>query len=110
MVPMGSSIASVIVAARNQGPLRTAAVVLYVGGVIMAGTALLVALTPREYPNLTLALGLLTTTLALTFFKLRLPLANGVATLTPTCAVELVALVISGTNFAMVVAAVGAAF
>src|SRR5688572_1599091 len=81
---------------------RAAATALYVGGIVVIGGALFVALAPRTYPNPYLALGLLCTALALAVFKLRLPLANGVSTLTLTCVVDFVALLVSGVNLAMV--------
>ena len=79
---------------------RAVATALYVGGVIAAGGTLLVALTPREYPNPALALGLLCAALALSVFKLRLPLAKGVSTMTLAYAVDFVALLAAGANVA----------
>lgn len=86
---------------------RALAAALYVGSVIVIGSVLLVTLAPRTYPNPALAAGLLCVTLALSFFKLRLPLAKGVSTMTPTCVVDFVALLMSGTGLAMIVAVAG---
>ena len=79
----------------------------YVGGTIAIGGTLLAALAPRVYPDPVLALGLLGTAVALSAFKLRLPLGKDVSTLTLAGAVDLLALLMSGAGLAMVVAAVG---
>jgi signal transduction histidine kinase/DNA-binding NarL/FixJ family response regulator len=83
------------------------ATAIYVGGVTVIGGALLLTLFPREYPNPVLALGLLCAALALSVFKLRLPLANGVSTMTLAYAVDFVALLVAGADVAMVLAAAG---
>ena len=79
----------------------------YIGGTIAIGGGLLAALAPRAYPDPLLALGLLGAALALSAFKLRLPLATDVSTLTLAGAVDLLALLMSGADLAMVIAAVG---
>ena len=50
---------------------------LYVGCVILLGTALLFWFTPRTYPNPPLTIALLCSSLLLSSFKLRLPLGKG---------------------------------
>jgi signal transduction histidine kinase/FixJ family two-component response regulator len=87
--------------------LHTLAMFLYVGGIIAIGGSLLAAFAPREYPNPLLALGLLAAALVLSTFKLRLPLANGVSTMTLAYAVDFLALLLSGVNLAMVIASAG---
>jgi hypothetical protein len=80
---------------------------LYVGAVIAAGAALLVYLAPRELENPVVAGALLVSTLLLSVFKLRLPLGNGVSTMSMAYAVDFVALIIEGANVAMFLGAIG---
>ena len=87
---------------------RDVATVVYVGAVIAAGVALLAWLAPREYPNPWLALGLLVAAMVLALFKLRLPVANGVSTMTLANSAYFVALMVAGAHLAMVVAAASA--
>jgi PAS domain S-box-containing protein len=86
---------------------RAAATSLYVGSVIMAGAVLLVRFAPREYPHPFVALLLLAAALILSFFKLRLPLGRGNSTMSMAYAVDFVALISSGADLAMVIAAAG---
>ena len=86
---------------------RVLATVFYVGGTIAIGGALLAVHAPWAYPDPLLALGLLCAALALSVFKLRLPLTSDVSTLTLAGAVDLLALLMSGADLAMVIAAVG---
>jgi hypothetical protein len=86
---------------------RELATAVYVGTVIATGLVLLVWLAPRTYPNPLLTIGLLSAALALSLFKLRLPLANGVSTMTLAYAVDFLALLVAGANVAMVIAAAG---
>ena len=79
----------------------------YVGAVIVAGAVLLVALAPRELQNPILAAALLATTLVLSVFKLRLPLGNGVSTMSMAYAVDFVALIVEGASLAMFLGAIG---
>jgi PAS domain S-box-containing protein len=102
-----SSLRVVVRGHESELTARSLATALYVGGVIAVGGGLLVALAPREYPQPLLALTLLCASVALAFFKLRLPLSKGVSTLTPTCAVDFIALLTGGTHLAMIVAATG---
>jgi hypothetical protein len=78
-----------------------------VGTVIAAGAALLVAFAPRELHNPVAAATLLGATLGLSVFKLRLPLGNGVSTMSLAYAVDFVALIIESVNLAMVLGAIG---
>src|SRR5688500_9041494 len=80
---------------------------LYVGGVIAAGLGLLAYFAPRELANPVVTSALLAATVALSVFKLRLPLANGHSTMTMAYAVDFVALMIEGANVAMLIAAIG---
>jgi hypothetical protein len=79
----------------------------YVGAVIAAGAVLLVALAPRELQNPVVAAALLVATLVLSVFKLRLPLGNGVSTMSMAYAVDFVALIVEGANLAMFLGAIG---
>ena len=79
----------------------------YVSAVIAAGAVLLVALAPREVHNPVVAATLLATTLILSVFKLRLPLGNGVSTMSMAYAVDFVALIIEGASLAMFLGAIG---
>ncbi len=88
---------------------RALATAFYVGGVILLGGALLVEFAPREYPQPVLASVLLCASAALALVKLRLPLSKmkGSSTMTPTCAVDFIALLTVGAPLAMVIAAAG---
>jgi PAS domain S-box-containing protein len=86
---------------------RAAAMSLYVGGVIVAGGAMLVQFAPRTYPQPFLALTLLLSALVLSVFKLRLPLGRGNSTMSMAYAVDFAALMLVGADLAMVVAAAG---
>jgi hypothetical protein len=79
----------------------------YVSAVIATGAALLVAHTPHELPSPVTAAVLLAATFVLSVFKIRLPLGNGVSTMSMAYAVDFVALVIEGANLAMVLGAIG---
>ena len=79
----------------------------YVGAVIAAGAVLLVALAPRELQNPVVAAALLVTTLVLSVFKIRLPLGNGVSTMSMAYAVDFVALIVEGASLAMFLGAIG---
>src|SRR5687768_1825567 len=83
---------------------------LYVGCVILLGTALLVRFTPLTYPNPWLTIALLCSSLLLSSLKLRLPLGRGVSTMSMACAADLVALMTLGPNVAMVTASTGVLF
>ena len=83
---------------------------LYVGCVILLGTALLVRFTPLTYPNPWLTIALLCSSLLLSSLKLRLPLGRGVSTMSMACAADLVALMTLGPNVAMVTASIGVFF
>jgi hypothetical protein len=80
---------------------------LYVGGVIAAGSALAIYFAPRELENPVVAGALLISTLVLSVFKLRLPLGNGVSTMSMAYAVDFVALIVEGANLAMLLGAIG---
>jgi hypothetical protein len=80
---------------------------LYVGAVIAAGCGLVAYLAPRELQNPGLAAALLASTVFLSVFKLRLPLGNGVSTMTMAYAVDFVALIVEGANLAMLLGAIG---
>ena len=80
---------------------------LYIGAVIAAGVGLLVYLAPRHLENPVIAGALLVTTLVLSIFKIRLPLGNGVSTMSMAYAVDFVALIIEGANLAMFLGAIG---
>ncbi len=80
---------------------------LYIGAVIVAGAGLLLSLAPRELENPIVAGALLVSTLVLSVFKLRLPLGNGVSTMSMAYAVDFVALIIEGANLAMFLGAIG---
>ena len=80
---------------------------LYIGAVIAAGAGLLLYLAPRELENPIVAGALLVATLVLSVFKLRLPLGNGVSTMSMAYAVDFVALIIEGANLAMLLGAIG---
>jgi PAS domain S-box-containing protein len=86
---------------------RAMATSLYVGAVIFSGAALLVRYAPREYPHPFLALSLLAAALILSAFKLRLPLGRGNSTMSMAYAIDFVALISSGPDLAMVIAAAG---
>ena len=86
---------------------RAAAMSLYVGGVIAAGGALLVQFAPRTYPHPWMALTLLLAALVLSVFKLRLPLGRGNSTMSMAYAVDFAALMMIGSDLAMVIAAAG---
>src|SRR3954464_14773133 len=78
---------------------------MYVAAGIVPGGALLWTLAPRAYPNPTLAALLLVAAVALSLFKLRLPLNDGVSTMTLAYTVDFVALLAGDANLAMVIAA-----
>jgi hypothetical protein len=80
---------------------------LYVGAVIAAGASLLLYLAPRELENPVVAGALLVSTLVLSVCKLRLPLGNGVSTMSMAYAVDFVALIVEGANVAMLLGAIG---
>ena len=80
---------------------------IYVSAVIAAGAFLLVALAPRELHNPVVAGALIAATFVLSVFKLRLPLGNGVSTMSMAYAVDFVALIVEGASVAMFLGAVG---
>ncbi len=86
---------------------RSVATSLYVSIVIAGGAALLVRYAPREYPHPFVALSLLAATLILSAFKLRLPLGRGNSTMSMAYAIDFLALISSGPDLAMVIAAAG---
>ncbi len=90
-----------------QRPPLTRETRLYVGAVIVAGAVLLVQLSPREYPHPFITLTLLSATLALAVFKLRLPVASGRSPMSMACATDFTALLIAGPDVAMMIAAAG---
>ena len=80
---------------------------LYIGAVIAAGAGLLVYLAPRHLENPVIAGALFVATLVISVFKIRLPLAKGVSTMSMAYAVDFVALIIEGANLAMFLGAIG---
>jgi PAS domain S-box-containing protein len=86
---------------------RAAAMSLYVGGVIVAGGVMLVQFAPRTYPHPWMAATFLVAALVLSVFKLRLPLSRSNSTMSMAYAVDFAALMMVGTDLAMVVAAAG---
>jgi hypothetical protein len=80
---------------------------MYVGAVVAVGAALLVALAPRELHSPVISAALLAATVVLSVFKLRLPLGNGVSTMSMAYTVDFVALVVESANVAMLLAAIG---
>jgi hypothetical protein len=80
---------------------------LYIGAVIAAGAGLLVYLAPRHLENPVVAGALFVATLVISVFKIRLPLAKGVSTMSMAYAVDFVALIIEGANLAMFLGAIG---
>jgi hypothetical protein len=86
---------------------RSIAPRMYLGAVIAAGAALLVASAPRELHNPLLAAALAGATVALSLFKLRLPLGNGVSTMSLAYGVDFVALIVESVSLAMVLGAIG---
>jgi len=80
---------------------------LYLGAVITAGAALLVALAPTHFENPVVAGALFVSTLVLSVFKIRLPLGKGVSTMSMAYAVDFIALIIEGANLAMLLGAIG---
>ena len=85
-------------------------VALYVGCVILVGSAFLVRFTPLTYPNPSLTIALLCSSLLLSSLKLRLPLGRGVSTMSMACAADLVTLMTLGPNVAMITASTGVLF
>lgn len=80
---------------------------VYVGAIIVAGATLFLLCVPRELPNPLFVGSLLAATLLLSVFKLRLPLGNGVSTMSMAYAVDFVALLTAGPDVAMIVAVAG---
>jgi hypothetical protein len=81
---------------------------LYVGAVIAAGVGLMLVLAPRELQNPLAALGLLTATVVLSVFKLKLPLgSHGVSTMSMAYVVDFIALLVEGASVAMLLGAIG---
>jgi len=80
---------------------------LYIGTVIAAGIGLLVYFAPRELKHPVLASALLASTLVLSVWKLRLPIGNGVSTMSLAYAVDFVALIMEGASLAMLLGAIG---
>src|SRR5262245_28045334 len=80
----------------------------YVGTVIATGAALLALRAPRDIDDPVLAGALLVSTLVLSIFKLRLPLARGFSTMSLAYTVDFVALMVEGANVAMLLGAIGA--
>jgi PAS domain S-box-containing protein len=80
---------------------------LYIGGVTVTGGVLLIRLTPHTFSNLPLTIALLGASLLLSNFKLRLPLWRGVSTMSMACAADLLALMILGSNVAMLTSSAG---
>jgi hypothetical protein len=80
---------------------------VYVGTVIAAGATLLLVLAPQELQSPEIAAGLLAAALALSVFKLRLPLGNGASTMSLACVADFVALMVEGAGLAMFLGAIG---
>ncbi len=88
---------------------------MYVGAVIAAGVVLLLSLPERMavaggdglLKDPVLAAGLLAATVALSVFKLRLPLGNGVSTMSMAYAVDFAALITEGAGLATLLGALG---
>jgi hypothetical protein len=80
---------------------------MYVGAVIAAGAAVLVAFAPRELPRPAVALTFLAAMAVVSLFKLRLPLGRGNATMSMAYVVDFAVLVTAGVELAMVIAAIG---
>ena len=80
---------------------------LFIGAVIAAGAAVLVTRMPLEYARPALALVFLGTMLAVSLFKLRLPLGLGQSTMSMAYIVDFTALVTLGVDVAMLIAAAG---
>jgi hypothetical protein len=80
---------------------------IYVAAVIAAGAGLLASFAPAAYPPALLAATLLGAMLVVSFFKLRLPLANGPSTISMAFAVDFVALLTTGADVAMIIAVLG---
>ena len=93
--------------AEGSGLLARPALSLYVAAIVLGGTWLLVQYAPRTYPQPLLALTLLLAALFLSVFKLRLPLARSNSTMSMAYAVDFAALMLSGPDLAMVMAAAG---
>jgi hypothetical protein len=80
---------------------------IYVGLVIAAGAGQLASFGPAAYPPATLVATLAAAMLVVSYFKLRLPLAHGNATISMAFAVDFVALLTVGADVAMIIAAAG---
>lgn len=80
---------------------------LYVAAVIAAGAVLFVRLVPQEYPRPILVVSLLVAAVLLSVFKLRLPLGKGSSTMSMAHAADFTAIILAGTNVAMITASAG---
>jgi PAS domain S-box-containing protein len=80
---------------------------VYLGLVIAGGAALLTRFSPADVTDPSLGLALLGASLALSTFKLRLPLGRNVSTMSMACAADLVGLMMLGADVAMVTASAG---
>ncbi len=80
---------------------------LYVGAVVLLGTAIVMRHYPRELSQPVLAGALLVAAMVLSVFKLRLPLGKGASTMSMAHAVDFAALVTVGPDVAMVIAGIG---
>lgn len=79
----------------------------FIGAVITGGALVFAASAPVEYAQPGLTAALLTTMLAVSLLKLRLPLGLGQATMSMAYVVDFTALVTLGVDVAMLIAAVG---
>ena len=82
---------------------------LFIGVVIAAGAAVLIARLPGEFPQPRVALAFLAAMLVVSLLKLRLPLALGQATMSLAYVIDFAVLVTLGADTAMLIAAAGAA-
>src|SRR5215470_14015311 len=81
---------------------------IYVAAVTVAGTAAIVALAPRSYPNATLFLFLVLTVCLTSAWKVNLPISlSSGSTLSVSYAANLASLLLLGPRPAVVIAAVG---
>ncbi len=79
----------------------------YLAGVIATGYAVMVARWPMSWPHADFSVLLLLASLALSLFKMRLPLNVGQATISMAYTVDFAALLLCGPDIAMLIAAFG---
>lgn len=80
---------------------------IFISAVIAAGAGVMVALAPRELADPGLTLTCLALMLAVSHFKLRLPLSLGQSTMSMAYVVDFTVLVTLGVHVAMLIAAAG---